>query len=378
MPIDPHGALTEGVGRILIVDDEPYIREILSRWLIDEGYECEQAADAAEALETLSRADFALMISDIRMPGRSGLELLDEATASYSDLAIIMLTAVDDRDTAIRTLEVGAYGYVIKPFDRNELLINVVNALERRRLSLISMNYQARLEAEVEERTRELRSREEEVALRLVSAAEHRDADTGAHIRRIGLYSEILARARGWDAAATEEIRLAAPMHDVGKIGIPDHILLKPGTLTRREFRVIERHTTIGAEILAGSRLPLLQLAHEIALTHHERWDGTGYPAGLAGHEIPEAGRIVAVADVYDALVHSRIYRPALPEPQALDIMRRARGEQFDADVFDTFETVLPQLRAVRQQLSQEEEAKPIATVVGLPRNRTETYVPAR
>ena len=365
MSIDPHGDLTAGVGRILIVDDEPYIREILSRWLIDEGYECEQAADAAEALETLSIQDFALMISDIRMPGRSGLELLDEATARYSDLAIIMLTAVDHRETAIRTLEAGAYGYVIKPFDRNELLITVVNALERRRLTLISMNYQTRLEAEVEERTRELRSREEEVALRLVSAAEHRDAETGAHIRRIGLYSEILARARGWDAAATEEIRLAAPMHDVGKIGIPDHILLKPGTLTQQEFRVIERHTTMGAEILAGSRLPLLQLAREIALTHHERWDGAGYPVGLSGYEIPEAGRIVAVADVYDALVHTRIYRPALSEEQALDIMRRARGEQFDADVFDTFEMVLPQLRAIRQQLSQGEEAVPLATVSG-------------
>ncbi len=365
MLIDSQGALTEGVGRILIVDDEPYIREILSRWLIDEGYECEQAADAAEALEILSRTDFALMISDICMPGRSGLELLDEVTACYSGLAIIMLTAVDDRETAIRTLEAGAYGYVIKPFDRNELLINVVNALERRRLTLISMNYQTRLEAEVEERTRELRRREEEVALRLVTAAEHRDADTGAHIRRIGLYSEILARARGWDEAAVEEIRLAAPMHDVGKIGIPDHILLKPGTLTRQEFRVIERHTTMGAEILAGSRLPLLQLAREIALTHHERWDGGGYPNGLSGHEIPEAGRIVAVADVYDALVHSRIYRPALAEQQALDIMRRARGEQFDTDVFDTFEMVLPQLRAIRQELSLEEEPEPIAAVFG-------------
>ena len=158
-------------------------------------------------------------------------------------------------------------------------------------------------------------------------------------------------------------------MHDVGKIGIPDHILLKPGTLTGEEFRIIERHTTMGGEILAGSQLPVLQLAHEIALTHHERWDGSGYPMGLSGHEIPEAGRIVAVADVYDALVHTRIYRPALAEQQALDIMRGARGEQFDPDVFNTFEMVLPQLRAIRQQVRVEEqqEVEPIAAIFGRP-----------
>ncbi len=203
-----------------------------------------------------------------------------------------------------------------------------------------------------------MRRREEEIALRLVSATEHRDAETGAHIRRIGLYSEIIAAERGWGADAAEEIRLAAPMHDVGKIGIPDHILRKPGSLTRQEFVVIESHTTMGAAILAGSSIPLLRLACEIALTHHERWDGSGYPEGLAGDRIPEAGRIVAVADVYDALVHTRIYRPALPEDQALGIMHRARRRHFDPDVFDAFLRVLPQLRKVRRGLEHEEAAE--------------------
>jgi len=355
MSLNPHVAALSGAARVLLVDDEPYIREILSRWLVDEGYVCDQADDADSALRLLAAGDLDLMISDIRMPGRSGLELLDEARSRYPDLAVIMLTAVDDRETAIRTLEAGAFGYVIKPFDRNELLISVVNALERRRLAILSEDYQRHLEEEVRRRTEELRLREEEIALRLVTAAEHRDAETGAHIRRIGLFSEIIARARGWDAGNAEEIRLAAPMHDVGKIGIPDHILLKPGSLTSQEFKFIERHTTMGADILAGSRVPLLRLAREIALTHHERWDWAGYPEGLSGEEIPEAGRIVAVADVYDALVHTRIYRPALPEDQALHIMHRARGRQFDPEVFDTFVDVLPELRAVRQRLGRRE-----------------------
>jgi putative two-component system response regulator len=264
---------------------------------------------------------------------------------------------VDDRATAIRTLQAGAFGYVIKPFDRNELLISVVNALERRRLAMLAIGYQQELEGEVRQRTEQLRLREEEIALRLVTAAEHRDAETGAHIRRIGLYSEIIARASGWDPEQAEEIRLAAPMHDVGKIGIPDHILLKPGALTSTEFSVIEQHTTMGAAILAGSRVPLLRLAREIALTHHERWDGSGYPRGLEGDQIPEPGRIVAVADVYDALVHTRIYRPALSEAQALRIMQRARGRHFDPEIFDTFLRVLPEVREVRIRLGEEQTA---------------------
>lgn len=358
MPPDPHIEVLGGAGRILIVDDEPYICEILSRWLVDEGYVCDQAEDAQGALCTLAAGDFELMISDIRMPGRSGLELLDETRREHPELAVIMLTAVDDRQTAIRTLEAGAYGYVIKPFDRNELVISVVNALERRRLTILSADHQHQLEEEVRQRTEQLRLREEEIALRLVSAAEHRDAETGAHIRRIGQYSEILAAARGWSPRDAEDMRLAAPMHDVGKIGIPDHILLKPGPLTSEEFSVIESHTTMGGAILNDSHVPLLQLACEIALTHHERWDGAGYPRGLASHQIPEAGRIVAVADVYDALVHSRIYRPALPEEQALHLMSGARGRHFDPDVFDTFLGVLPEFRQVRRHLDNEPVTK--------------------
>lgn len=360
MTRDPHSAAPEAGRRILVVDDEPYIREIVMRWLSGEGYDCAQASDAETALRTLDGHAPELMVSDICMPGGSGLGLLRAARARQPDLAVIMLTAVDDRMTATRALEAGAYGYVIKPFDRNEMLISVVNALERRRLTRLANEYQEQLEQEVRERTDELRMREEEVALRLVSAAEHRDIETGAHIRRIGMFAEILARARGWDRARAEEIRLAAPMHDVGKIGIPDRILFKPGSLTGREFGVIERHTTMGATILSGSRIPVLRLACQIALTHHERWDGSGYPHGLVGDEIPEAGRIVAVADVYDALVHPRIYRPAFSEHRAIETMQRDRGRHFDPRVFDAFLEVLPDLQQVRTSLASGTMVQPL------------------
>lgn len=355
--IQPATGPAEGEDRVLIADDEPYVQRILSRILEPEGYQCDTVGSTNEALEKLARRDYSLLISDIMMPGRSGIELLSEVREEYPDLAVIMVTAVDDRDTAVRTLELGAYGYVIKPFDQNEVVINVANALERRRLVMLSKRYAHELEEEVRERTADIRRREQEIALRLVTASEYRDEETGAHIRRIGRYAEIVAREFGWDIDAAEEIGLAAPMHDVGKIGVPDNILLKPGTLTDEEFEIIKTHTRIGAEILGGSDIPLLQLAEEIALTHHERWDGSGYPRGLAGEEIPESGRIVAVIDVYDSLVHDRVYRDALPEDDALEIISDGRDAHFDSRVHDAFLEVLPELRAIRQEVRDEKSA---------------------
>lgn len=343
--------------RILVVDDEPYIREILSRWLTEEGYRCTQAPNAGAALEALRGDAYELLISDIRMPEMSGLDLLIKVREEFDDLAVIMVTAVDDRETAIRTLELGAFGYVIKPFDQNEVLISVANVVERRRLALVSRNYQHQLEEEVRDRTADIRVREEEISLRLVSAAEYRDEETGAHIRRMGQYAEVLASALGWSSDRVDEIRLAAPMHDIGKIGIPDSILLKPGKLTDDEFDTIKRHTTIGAGILTGSGIPLLQMAEEIAISHHEKWDGSGYPRGVTASEIPEAGRIVAVADVYDALVHDRVYRPAMPEEKALGIMREGRGQHFDETVFDCFLDILPQFRQIQERVADESGA---------------------
>ncbi len=337
--------------RILIVDDETYICRTISRWLEKEGYDCLIANSTDDALKVLGENKVALVISDINMPGRSGIELLRAIREGYPETSVLMATAVDNRDVAIRALELGAYGYMIKPFDRNEFVINVVNSLERRRLTLRSREYEKQLEREVLQRTAEIRNREEEIALHLVWASEYRDDDTGEHIRRIGMFSAELARSLNWNPEKVEHLRVAAPMHDVGKIGIPDQILLKPGKLTPEEFETIKKHTVIGANILGHSKIPLLKLAATIALSHHEKWNGSGYPQGLRGEDIPEAARIVAVADVYDALVYDRVYRPAFSEEKALAIMEEGRGSHFDPRIFDCFLKNLPKLQQIRKDV---------------------------
>lgn len=207
------------------------------------------------------------------------------------------------------------------------------------------------LEREVVRRTAEIRNREAEIAERLIHAAGFRDEETGAHIRRIGLYAAELAEALGWSPLAVDDIAAAAPMHDLGKIGIPDSILKKPGKLTDDEFSVMQRHTTIGAEILADSNVSMLRMAAQIAQGHHERWDGTGYPEGLAGNAIPMSARIIAIVDVYDALVHARVYKPAIPEPETLSMMRDMVGTHFDPALFEHFMANLPAMRAIRERL---------------------------
>lgn len=194
------------------------------------------------------------------------------------------------------------------------------------------------LEDEVRKQTREIRAREEEIALRLVCAADSRDdGETGSHIRRLGLYSELIAQHLGWNDADAEEIRIAAPMHDIGKIGIPDHILKKPGQLTDNEFEIMKLHPEIGGRILSNSQTPLVQMARDICLGHHEKWDGSGYPRGLAGEKIPISARIVAIVDVFDALIHKRVYKDEMPIDQAIKLMLEGRGTHFDPDLLDLF-----------------------------------------
>lgn len=334
--------------RILVVDDEPYICAILKRWIEASGYECDSAEGPSQAKRLLSEAAYSLVLSDIRMPGETGIEFLHELTNSFPDIAVIMCTGVDDPKTAIDALKLGAFGYIVKPFKQNEVIINVTNALERRRLKLAAKDYQAQLEEKVQQRTREIRRREEEIVIRLLSAVKERDDETGAHIRRIGLYSAVLAEAADWPAARVDDIRLAATMHDIGKVGIPDRILLKKGPLSRTEFNEIKRHTEYGARILSGSSIPLLNLAEEIALSHHEWWNGQGYPSGLKGEAIPESARIVAIADVYDALVHKRVYKPAVSEEETLRQMKRERESHFDPRLFDLFYELAPEFQRIR------------------------------
>lgn len=347
--------LEKGNARILVVDDEPYIGELLSRWLSADGYQCETAHSGDDAVKALEAGSFHLVVSDIMMPGMSGIDLLTIIRSVFPDVAVIMVTGVDDRKTAIMTLELGAFGYVIKPFDRNEIVINVANALERRRLGLLSREHEQVLEAQVDLRTKEVRDREEEIILRLISATGYRDDETGTHVRRIGLYASEMARALGWSNSDIEKIRLAGPMHDLGKIGIPDSILRKPASLTIEEFQVMQQHAEIGARILEGSTVPLIQMARDIAHCHHERWDGSGYPRGLGGAEIPECAAIVAIVDVYDALVHDRVYRPAFSEEKALGIMLAGDGQYFGDRLFDCFLDLLPTLRRIREEVKEED-----------------------
>jgi putative two-component system response regulator len=338
---------------ILVVDDESYICRMVSRLLEKQGYACTVCESAAEAIKKIDSSAYELVVSDIMMPGMSGIELLARIKKTHPDMAFIMLTGIDDHETAIRTLDLGAFGYVIKPFEPNELIINVFNSLRRRELEMERNQYEDRLEREVRERTAEIRATQEQITLRLVTASGYRDEETGAHIRRMGEYAAILAQATGLKAEAVEEIRLAAPMHDIGKIGVADAILKKPGKLTDKEFKQIKEHTTIGARILEGSQISLLNLAQDIALYHHEKWNGSGYPQGLREEAIPLCARIVAVCDVYDALVSDRVYRPALPEDKALAIMKEGRGNHFDPRILDLFLDQLPQIHAIRKKIKE-------------------------
>ena len=341
--------------KILIVDDEPPICDILSRWLEAEGYHCVSAANVEEAWKRLEEESFSLLLLDIMMPEKPGVVLLEMAREQHPEVAVIMVTGLDERNTAIDILRRGAYGYIMKPFDRDEIIINVANALQRRKAMLLARDYQQRLEEEVLARTADIRQREEEIALRLVWAAESRDKATGDHIRRIGLYSASLAEALGWEPERVEDIRLAATMHDIGKIGIPDGLLLKTDKFTAEEIEVVKKHTEVAARILGSSDIPLLQMAEEIALCHHEKWDGSGYPKGLAGEQIPESARIVAIVDAYDALTEVRVYDPARSEEEVLAMITAERGKHFDPRIFDCFLRLVPELCRIRKQVVLEE-----------------------
>ncbi len=330
--------------RILIVDDDPAVCRLIVRLLSGHGWVCDVAANVAEARAALAAGEHDLVLCDVGLPDGSGLELLSELATQQPHVAILVVTGRDDPALAERTLELGAYGYVTKPFRANEMLIQVSNALRRRSLELQSDAHLEQLEVTVKERTQELsaalealRDTAAETIRRLARAIEFHDVDTGGHVERVGLHSHRIAVRLGVDEREAELVRLAAPLHDVGKIAISDRILAKRGPLTDDERSEMQTHARIGHEILAGSGGELLELAAEIALTHHERWDGGGYPRGLAGADIPRVGRIVAVADVFDALTSERPYRRRLSARAARETIREERGRAFDPAVVDAF-----------------------------------------
>jgi putative two-component system response regulator len=339
------------MARILIVDDEDLIRRMIGRLLKRQSYDCELAASAAEAKQKLREDSYDLVLSDVNMPGESGLDLVRHVFEAHPDTATVMVTGLDDSNIADVALTMGAYGYIIKPFEANEVLINVANALRRRQLEIENRQHRERLEATVVERTSELRlaidrletiteevrvSREETIQ-RLARAAEFRSDETAMHIRRMSLHCEQLARATGMSVAEAEQIRIASPMHDIGKIGTPDRILMKRGKLTVEEFEVMKQHAVVGYRILSGSNSGMLQLAAKIAITHHEKFDGSGYPHGLAGEDIPIEGRITAIADVFDALMNPRCYKPAFSLERSRSIMEAGSGSHFDPNLLALF-----------------------------------------
>jgi putative two-component system response regulator len=340
---------------VLVVDDDGAIRQMIARILERAGHTCYEASDPSAALALSDLHHFDLVMCDVNMPGGSGLDLVRALRERHPDIAVLMVSGNDDPRTAAMATDSGAYGYIVKPFQRNEIVIAAANALQRRHLEIENHAHRQHLELLVTERTadltatverltqteRALRSSQEEAIRRLAQAAEFRDPTTGAHLNRMSRTCELLAERAGLGKTRSELIRIASPMHDIGKIGVSDEILRKPGKLSEAEWVEMRRHPLIGNEILAGSDSELLQLGGLIALTHHERWDGSGYPNGLAREDIPLEGRIVALADVFDALTSERPYKLAFEIDHAVALMSDERERHFDPVLLDLFLTLV-------------------------------------
>ena len=326
--------------RILVVDDEEANVEALDRLLHRAGYPWVMTTtDPFEAARYFEEIRPDLVVLDLHMPEKDGFAVMAEIadrvpTAEY--LPILVLTGDLDPVSRERALGAGAKDFVTKPFEATEVLLRIRNLLETRELHLRLARHAEELEGRVQERTRDLADAQLEILSRLAIAAEYRDDVTGQHAERVGALSALIAEELGLPSEKVELIRWAAPLHDIGKIGIPDAILMKPGKLLDAEYEVMKTHTTIGARILSGSRFPLMQMARKIALTHHERWDGRGY-TGISGPDVPIEGRIVAVADTFDCLTNERPYKAAMPVDQTVDLIASESGRHFDPTVVDAF-----------------------------------------
>lgn len=351
--------MTEGIDsqtRILIVDDEPANLKLLDKMLVTQGYgQRILVQDPREVLDRYREAPTDLILLDINMPHLDGFQVMEQLKALDDPLLppIVILTAQHGKDFLLRALASGARDFITKPFDRNELLMRVRNLLDAQLAHRLVHDQKSVLEEMVRQRTRELNDTRLQVIRRLGRAAEFRDNETGLHIIRMSKTSALLARSIGWSDAECELMLNASPMHDIGKIGIPDNILLKPGKLEPQEWEVMKTHAAIGAELLAGDDSALLRMAKEIALAHHEKWDGSGYPNSLAGQAIPESGRIVALADVFDALTSSRPYKRAWPVDEAVAYIRDNSGKHFDPAVVAHFEICLPEILAIRDNFAE-------------------------
>ena len=349
---------------ILVVDDVPQNIKLLEAYLVPQGYESIKAVNGREALAKLLNSRVDLVLLDVMMPDIDGFEVTrrirqDDKTRL---LPIILVTALSEITDRVKGIEAGCDDFISKPVDKTELLARVKSLLKVKAYNDLMLNYQEELEAEVLRRTKELQQAHNQIKIasldtifRLSVASEYRDKDTGTHIRRVSHYCQAIARRLGLDEKTVEAILYAAPLHDLGKIGIPDRILSKPEKLVPVEIEIMKQHTVIGAKILAGSEADFIKLGAIIALNHHERWDGSGYPNGLSGNMIPIEGRIAAVADVFDALTSKRPYKEPFTLEKSLVIIKRWRESYFDPDVVDAFFDIQEEILSIKAKYSEDD-----------------------
>ena len=341
---------------ILCVDDEPMIREILRETLEQEGHQVSEAENGKVACDRIAKEPFDLILTDVKMPVMDGFTLMKNLGELTDEVPIIVITSFGDIDVAVDAIRLGAYDYIVKPFNISQVTISVRRALERRRLLLENLQYKKSLEAKVVEKTidlirknkkleqqakllegllRDLRESYEATLDAMVSAIESRDCETKHHCRRVQAYAVLLGQRLQLQPEQLVDISYGALLHDVGKIGVPDSILLKPGKLTEQEWEVMRGHTMLGFNMI--SKIKFLKGAADIVLHHHERWDGKGYPSGIAGEDIPLGARIFSIIDTLDAITSKRPYKEALPIQVARDEIRRCAGSQFDPKLVEEF-----------------------------------------
>ena len=350
---------------ILVVDDQAPNIELLEAHLLPQGYEVVKATNGEEALVKLASHQVDLILLDVMMPGMDGFELARRIRKDDTrrQLPIILVTALHETEDRVKGIEAGCDDFLSKPIDKMELLARVRSLLKVKDYNDLLGNYRKELEVAVTSRTKELKHALERVESssletihRLSMASEYKDEGTGAHIKRMSRYCAAVARRMGLDEHTVQTFLYAAPMHDVGKVGMPDLILMKPSELTPLEWEIMKQHTVIGSRILKDSAAEFIRMGEVIAISHHEKWDGSGYPNGLKGVEIPIVGRITAIADVFDALTTKRPYKEAFPIAKSLELIREGRGSHFDPEVVDAFFAIQDEILTLKAQYADDKQ----------------------